>query len=162
MPPTPPPPRTRSLRLAALLTPLLLALGLGPAGPARASDGVLEINQTCATQTGCFPGDAPGLPVTLPVAGSYRLTSNLRTSSHALTAILVSSDMGHPDKLPLRGRGAPGQTVGTTRCRAQERLCSHEVIESSTLLERHWGECGRMDVQSPRIRPLRRPEAPEK
>jgi len=33
--------------------------------PARASDGVLEINQTCAIQTGCFAGDTAGFPVTI-------------------------------------------------------------------------------------------------
>jgi hypothetical protein len=53
--------------------PLLLLIAAG----AAASDGVLEINQTCALQTGCFDGDAPGFPVTLGQPGSYRLTSNL-------------------------------------------------------------------------------------
>ncbi len=48
--------------------------------PAAAS-GVLEINQTCAVQTGCFIGDAAGFPVTITRSGSYRLTSNLSRSS---------------------------------------------------------------------------------
>jgi hypothetical protein len=52
----------------------LLAL----ATPALAVEGVLEINQTCANQSGCFPGDTPGFPVTITATGSYRLTSNLR------------------------------------------------------------------------------------
>lgn len=38
--------------------------------PASASDGVLEINQTCAIQTGCFAGDTAGLPVTISASGS--------------------------------------------------------------------------------------------
>lgn len=44
---------------------------------AQAGDGILEINSTCAVQTGCFPGDQPGYPVTITSPGSYRLTSNL-------------------------------------------------------------------------------------
>ncbi|MEZ4333009.1 MAG: right-handed parallel beta-helix repeat-containing protein [Myxococcota bacterium] len=56
-----------------------LALAVFGGGIARASDGVVEINQTCATQTGCVPGDSPGFPVTLSTAGSYRLTSVLIT-----------------------------------------------------------------------------------
>ena len=48
------------------------------ATPALAVDGVLEINQTCAVQTGCFPGDAAGFPVTMATSGtSYHLTSPL-------------------------------------------------------------------------------------
>jgi hypothetical protein len=47
------------------------------ASPALAVDGVLEINQTCAVQTGCFPNDGPGYPVFIDQPGSYRLTSNL-------------------------------------------------------------------------------------
>jgi hypothetical protein len=50
---------------------------LGTASIARAVDGVLEINQTCAENTGCFAGDAAGFPVTLATEGAYRLTSNL-------------------------------------------------------------------------------------
>lgn len=57
----------------AFLLILLSSIAL----PALASDGVREINQTCATQTGCFPGDDPGWPVTIDTPGSYRLTSNL-------------------------------------------------------------------------------------
>ena len=40
---------------------LALLLFLTPAASAFASDGVLEINQACATSAGgCFPGDATG------------------------------------------------------------------------------------------------------
>lgn len=68
----------RSLRgpapaLIALLTVLLIS------SPALATDGVLEINETCAVQTGCFAGDAPGYPVTITgsIDRSFRLTSDL-------------------------------------------------------------------------------------
>jgi hypothetical protein len=57
---------------------LLRALGMAlAASAATASDGLLEINHTCATTTGCFPGDTQGYPVQITLAGSYRLTSNL-------------------------------------------------------------------------------------
>jgi len=54
-----------------------LLFGLAAAPPAQAGDGIVEINQTCALQTGCVAGDAPGFPVQIGVAGSYRLTGNL-------------------------------------------------------------------------------------
>jgi hypothetical protein len=68
-------------------------LALTPA--ARAVDGVLEISQACV-QTGCFPGDTPGFPVTLRTGASYRLTSDLVTSGGDVTAIegVVSGSQG--------------------------------------------------------------------
>ena len=72
---------------------LLLLLAL--AGPALAVDGVLEINQTCAISTGCFPGDSPGFPVSVTQPGSYRLTGNLDLSAEGVNvsgiAVSVSS-----------------------------------------------------------------------
>jgi len=64
-----------SLIVRRLLFTLLL--GLAASSPALAGDGIVEINQTCAVQTGCVPGDSPGFPVQLGAAGSYRLTGNL-------------------------------------------------------------------------------------
>jgi len=62
--------------MRSILSLLLLA---GLATPALAVDGVLEINQTCAVQTGCFAGDTAGFPVTIDGSSgkSYRLTSSL-------------------------------------------------------------------------------------
>ena len=70
-----------------LCTFLLLLL----AGPALAVDGVGEINQTCATATGCFSGDAAGFPVTISTSGSYRLTSRLVLPNENTDGILVST-----------------------------------------------------------------------
>ena len=75
---------------------LLLLLTLLASGSAQASDGTLEINQTCAVHTGCFPGDAAGFPVTITVPGSYVLTSNLVQNevplvSTPMTAIEIAS-----------------------------------------------------------------------
>ncbi len=56
---------------------LILCSLLSPA--AFAVDGVLEINQACAINGGCFSGDAAGYPITIngSAGGSYRLTGNL-------------------------------------------------------------------------------------
>jgi hypothetical protein len=74
------------------MRPILTLLFLvALATPALAVDGVLEINQTCAVQTGCFAGDTAGFPVTLTTAGSYRLTSNLTVPDENTGGILVSA-----------------------------------------------------------------------
>jgi len=62
--------------------------------PALAIDGVQEINQTCALQTGCFPGDSPGFPVTISASGSYRLTSNLEIDVGLIDATPDAISMG--------------------------------------------------------------------
>ena len=64
---------------------------------ASGAPGQLEINATCAVQTGCFPGDAPGYPVTISSSGAYRLTSSLLQTeipgfSTPQTAIQISAD----------------------------------------------------------------------
>ncbi len=59
--------------------------------PALAADGVLEISQPCAVQTGCFAGDAPGFPVTLAAAGSYVLTSNLDAREEPVSVIEITA-----------------------------------------------------------------------
>jgi len=75
-----------------LAIPLIL---LFLAGSAFAVDGVLEINQTCALTSGCFPGDSAGFPVTITTRGSYQLTSNLSISDVTTDGVVVStSDVG--------------------------------------------------------------------
>lgn len=76
---------------------VLPILALILAIPAFASDGVLEINQTCAVQTGCFAGDTAGIPVTINgTAGhSYRLTSDLTVPNESTNGIFVlGNDIG--------------------------------------------------------------------
>ena len=85
----------RTLPTILLLLPLLLTLTM----PAFASDGVLEINQACATSAGgCFPGDASGWPVTIASRGSYRLTGNLsvplNTTAIQIDSTFVTVDLG--------------------------------------------------------------------
>lgn len=63
------------------------------ASAAHAVDGVQEINQTCAVQTGCISGDTAGFPVTIDgTAGrSYRLTSDLVVPDENTDGIRVSA-----------------------------------------------------------------------
>jgi parallel beta helix pectate lyase-like protein len=82
------------IRLA--LVPLVL---LSLTRMAIGSDGIVEINQACATSVaGCFPGDAGGFPVTIVAPGSYRVTSNLsvplNTTAIQINANLVTLDLG--------------------------------------------------------------------
>lgn len=76
--------------ISTQLTLVLCVLAI--ASSAQAVDGVVEINQAQVAAGGITPGDAPGFPVTLSRAGSYRLTSNLATGSKNLTAILITTD----------------------------------------------------------------------
>lgn len=72
---------------------------------ATASDGVLEINQVCAVQTGCFPGDAAGFPVTPNTAAgrSYRLTGDLVVPDSNTNAIHVTSPYAGSLSIDLGG-----------------------------------------------------------
>ncbi len=73
--------------LRASLCAALLPL----AAVAHAGNGVVEINAVRAAAGGVTPGDQPGLPVTLTIPGSYRLTGNLHTDDANKTVILVQS-----------------------------------------------------------------------
>jgi hypothetical protein len=73
---------------------LLCVLVIAGTTPALASDGVREINQTCAVQTGCFAGDSAGFPVTIASFGSYKLTSNLDVNSDSTDAIEITVGRG--------------------------------------------------------------------
>src|SRR2546428_10232429 len=57
-----------------------------------AVDGVVLIDQNRALAGGVTPGDAPGFPVTLSVAGSYRLSGNLTVPDANTSAIQVTAD----------------------------------------------------------------------
>lgn len=91
-------------RIRLILGAILLA------SPALASDGVREINATCAVQTGCFAGDAAGLPVTISAKGSYRLTSNLAITNVDTSAIVVVVD---DVEIDLAGFGIHGPVACT-------------------------------------------------
>lgn len=64
----------RGPRDCAVLAIWICALG---APSARATGGEIEINQARADAGGVTPGDSSGVPVTISVQGSYRLTGPL-------------------------------------------------------------------------------------
>lgn len=70
----------------------MLVLVFALSGAVQAADGRLEINQACAENTGCFPGDAAGFPVTISAPGSYVLTSGLQVPNADTTAIDLTGD----------------------------------------------------------------------
>ncbi len=71
---------------------LILLLVLVLAGPALATNGVLEINQTCAVPTGCFAGASAGFPVTISGSGSYVLTGSLTVGDANVDGIEFSAN----------------------------------------------------------------------
>ncbi len=70
---------------------LLVALAVLRAGPARASDGSIEINAAKAGAGGVTSFDGPGFPVTLSAPGSYRLTGDLLVGDPGTGAISITS-----------------------------------------------------------------------
>ena len=61
--------------------------------PVLADEGVLEINQACATAaTGCVAGDGAGFPVSITQPGSYRLTGDLTPPPASPEALFVRSN----------------------------------------------------------------------
>ncbi len=107
---------------------IVAALALLVPLPAFAVDGVVEISQTCAVQTGCFPSDTVGYPVTIGASGSYRLTSPLQvpadTNGIEITAEDVTLDLnGFAVRAPgdcspsacagVAGRGISSSVIGT-------------------------------------------------
>jgi hypothetical protein len=69
-----------------------LAAATLAAGPAAASDGAIEINQASAIAGGVTPTDAPGYPITISRAGSYRVTGHLLADAGASPIIEVTGD----------------------------------------------------------------------
>lgn len=72
--------------------------------------GVININQDCAVNTGCFEGDDPGFPVQIFMAGAYQLTSNL-TVADANTNAILGLDISYD--LNLNGFTINGPVVCT-------------------------------------------------
>ena len=117
------------LAAAAWVAPALLLLFSAPVSLAR--EGAIEINQTCATLSGCFPGDTAGFPVQITGAAgrNYRLASDLVVTSAITTAIELSGTTagytidlnGFSLRGPVTCSGAPlvcstsGLGVGITR-----------------------------------------------
>ena len=75
--------------LAKILGAAIVATLMIPALPARAVDGVIEINQASVLAGGITAGDSNGFPVTLSESGSYRLTGRIVVPDAATTAIEI-------------------------------------------------------------------------
>ncbi len=146
-----------------VVMPLLLAaspiVALLVGSPAHANNGVLEINQTCAQQTGCFPNDAAGFPVTITQPGSYRLTSNLvhTTTPTAHVEILssyVTFDLaGFEVKGPVSCIGTPPGCTGGPNGRGiqvdgegrQHVVVRNGTVRGTSIYGVRVGERGRVD-----------------
>jgi hypothetical protein len=83
-------------------------IAIAAALPLHAVDGVVLINQNAALAGNVTPGDTPGFPVTISVAGSYRLSGNLTVPDANTTAIQIVSDNVTID---LNGFSIIGPTV---------------------------------------------------
>lgn len=92
---------------------LICIFSLGWAGATLAADGVLEINQTCAVNGGCFDGDMAGFPVTIDGSAgkSYRLTGDLALITD-VDAVLITSSYVTLDLGGFEIAG-PGSCTGT-------------------------------------------------
>lgn len=78
-------------RSVAAVGALAVGMAIVSAAPGRAADGRLEINQTCAVNTGCFPGDGAGFPVTISNPGSYLFTGDMSVPVD-VSGIMVQAD----------------------------------------------------------------------
>lgn len=105
-------------------TMFTLSLLAGSAGVGVASDGVLEINQTCAAGAGCFPGDEPGYPVRIAASGSYVLTSDLSVSGIDTAITTQLADASFPANINV-AIDLNGFTIeGPTTCSGTPLVCS--------------------------------------
>lgn len=92
---------------------------IGMSAIAQAISGALEINQACVEE-GCFPGDTPGLPVTINTPGTYALTSNLAVTNTSTNVIVVqASDV----TIELNGF----RIVGPITCGGVPTACSPSI-----------------------------------
>lgn len=97
--------------MRSILAPVIIVI-LSAAVEGLASDGVLEINQTCAVQTGCFPDDPAGFPVTLSNSGaSYRLSSTLVVPDANTDAIVFANGAVSNVTIDLGGFSIRGPVV---------------------------------------------------
>ena len=72
---------------------VVIAFSFTFAAPAMADDGAVLITQANAAAGNVTPGDAPGFPVTLSVAGSYVLGSNLIPGANRNGIVAAAPDI---------------------------------------------------------------------
>ncbi len=104
---------------------LTMVTGLTVGALCHAGEGTFEINQACA-DAGCFPGDAPGLPVTITVPGTYQLTGNLGASNVSTGGIVVvASDV----TIDMKGF----RIAGPITCGGRPTVCTPAVTGSGAV-----------------------------
>ena len=102
------------VRLGMVLTVLLSVTSA-----AMAADGAVEIDAAAAAAGNVTPGDAPGLPVSITVPGSYVLTGSLSVPAAGTTAIVISANdvsidlNGFSISGPASCAGSPASCSGT-------------------------------------------------
>ncbi len=69
---------------------IVLVLILSISNISQANDGIFAINEVCKN-SGCFPSDTGGYPITITQPGSYILTSNLVSTSTSVSVIDITS-----------------------------------------------------------------------
>jgi hypothetical protein len=131
--------------MGSILTRLPLLILLALAAPALAVDGVLEINQTCAVQTGCFVGDVAGFPVTLATIGAYALTGNLTVADPDTTAIEIQVP---GISLDLRGHAI----AGPVSCSGNPPTCTAGFRSGNGIVGGSTGLIGEVSVKNGVIR----------
>ena len=94
-----------------------LCIAFGFAGVARAGDGRIEINQTCAL-AGCGGGDSAGFPVGIQSGGSFVLTSDLVVPDANTTGVILPAGStldlnGFTIRGPASCTNAPATCQGT-------------------------------------------------
>ena len=103
------------VRVSRIAVTLAFGIAASATNTATASDGVLEINQSCAL-VGCFSGDSAGFPVTPSASGSFKLTSNLVVPSANTNGIQLAPR----STLDLNGFEISGPTI----CAGGPVVCS--------------------------------------
>lgn len=93
-----------------LIRSVLIASGLAFAAPAMAVDGQVLITQAKAVAGNVTPGDAAGFPVTLSVAGSYKLASDLIPGPNKSGIVAAAPDI----TIDLNGFRMSGGPAGGT------------------------------------------------
>jgi parallel beta-helix repeat protein len=103
---------------------LAIATALLLSGAAGASDGVIEINQTCATTTGCVANDSGGFPVFIGGFGaprSYILTSDL-VPTNSGSVLFIDGDEVSLDMNGFSILCSPTSTIGIRYGSPQKNL----------------------------------------
>jgi hypothetical protein len=115
--------------------------------PFPSSAGIVEINQARALRGGVTPADAPGFPVTIDRAGSYRLTTDLTLPESAAAGNGIEIEAGEVT-LDLNGFALVGREGSCGSAGTGIRFAPGSgalVVKNGTL--RAW-RCRALDVEN--------------